>query len=155
MMVLEEIWSWTTLTLEVVWMNDLESTSLSLSVSLNDLEEALFYCSSSLCSCDSSWRNSMVSCVCCRCRERSTRVSLLMCTMSSSLEMIKLWRMCNNWICCAIWTCSLEIRLSCCRYRALNCFTWFCYLNDRLACYGTWMARLLDFLLIVLAGNTC
>ena len=135
MMGLEEIGTGTTLTLEAVGMNELSFGWFK------NLKVSRFYCNSILWSCNSSWRNLMVSFVCCRCRERSTRVSLLTCTMSSSLEMIKLWRMFNNWICCAIWTCALEIRLSCCRCHSLNCFTWFWYLNDRLV----WMARSLDF----------
>ena len=106
MMGFEEIGTGTTSTLEAVWRNDLESF---LAVWFKDSEASCFSYNSFLWSCDSSWRNSMVSCICCRCRERLARVSLLMCTMSSSLEMIKLWRMFINWICCVIWTCSLEI----------------------------------------------
>ena len=146
---LEEIGTGTTSTLEAVWMNDLSSGWFK------DLKVSLFFCNSILWSCDSSWRNSIVSCVFYRCHERSARVSLLTCTMSSSLEMIKLWRMFNNWICCAILTCALEIRLSCCRCHSLNFFTWFWYLKDRLACYVTWMACSLDWLLIARAWKTC
>lgn len=141
---LEEIWAGTTSTLEAIGMNDLSSGWFK------DLKVSLIYWNSFLWSCDSSWRNWMVSCVCHKCHERSTRVSLLMCTMSSSLEMIKLWRMFKNWICCTIWTWSLEIRLSCCKCCAMNCFTWFCYLHGLLAMGLEWHAHLTCCLLHLL-----
>ena len=132
MMGLEEIWSWswTTSTLEVVGMNDLSSGWFK------DLKVALFSCNSFLWSWDSSWRNSMVSCVCCRCSEISQQEFL--CWRAPCLHH---WRWSNCEECLTIEyvaPCLLEVRLACRRCRTLNYFTWRtssleCDLNGTLA----------------------
>lgn len=115
MIVLEESWigSGTTSTLEVGWISDLESTSLSSSVRMKDLETSLFYCNSSLWSYNSSWRNSIVSCACWRCTWILARVVLMMFTMLIVDDKIKLLRIWDNWMCVAMLACSLWIRLAC------------------------------------------
>ena len=83
---------------------------------MKDVETSLLYCNSSLWSCDSSWRNSIMSCACWRCTWISERVVLLMFTMSPVDEKIKLLRIWDSWMCVAMLACSLWIqdRLYCC-----------------------------------------